>query len=252
MAQLTFGAVGSTVPPVTPSDVGNPSGNLSSLDALLATPSVLLAAKPNDGFVSIRRQAPVEGIFGVNNRATIEIQVRPLTGADLGTLNTSRANVDKQLDAVAGKINQENLKAYGTGTAGLRDKAEDAGYYRSPAHLAWADAAEARTGGRIPAEWWVRNDPFGGTAGNGPNVLPSGTYPGVTSRIAMAHDTDWTLGRHFNAGPMDALYTSKASPADLGSYGLVPNHSIDRSFGNPYSSGAGQADWKVDYWRTGS
>lgn len=263
MVTFTLGASSSIQPAAPqPADLGG-DATRSGLDALLADPSqldrllqapsltVAQAGGQND-FVSIRRQAPVEGILGTNNRATIEIQVRPLSGEALGTLNTSQADINRQLTTVSATINRENEAAYGTGTAGLRDQAVDAGYFRSPAHLAWADAAAARTGGRIPADWWVQNDPFGGTAGNGPNVLPGGTYPGAVSRIAMGHDTDWTLGRHFDAGPMRALHGSTASPADQGSFGLVPNHSIDRGFGNPYASPGGHPDWRVDYWRTGS
>lgn len=221
----------------------------------ISSPGGFVPIRPQADFVTIRRPAPVGGEFGffVNNAATIEIKVRPLT-TGLGTLDSSPADIAKQLDEVAGRMNQENLKAYGTGTAGLRDKAVDAGYFRSPAHLAWADAAEARTGGRIPAEWWIRNDPFGGTAGNGPDVKPGGIYPGVISRIAFAHDTDWTLGRHFKAGPLSALYTSKASPTDMGFYGLAPGNIVNPNLSADqlYTRPTGRDDWKVDYWRTGS
>lgn len=223
----------------------------SGLDALLAQPSILLAQGGNrnqPARVSISVNAPVQNVLGViDNSRSIDISVRPLSGNELGTLNTTPANIKKQLDAASANINAENKRAYNSTTAQLRDQAIDAGYYRSPAHNAWAQAAEARTGGRVPAEWWITNDPFGGTAGNGPNVLPSGTYPGVASRIAMGHDTDWTLGRQFGAGPMSALRGSNASPADMGSYGLVPNHSINPNLSDIYSDPGGHADWQVTY-----
>lgn len=228
--------------------------NQSGLDRLLNTPSqldMLLAQggnlnQPQRTTISVN--APVENVFGViDNSRRIDISVRPLSGSELGTLNTTPANIQKQLNTAAANINSENQRAYDSTTAELRDQAIDAGYYRSPAHNAWAQAAEARTGGRIPAEWWITNDPFGGTAGNGPNVLPSGTYPGIASRIAMGHDTDWTLGRQFGAGPLSALKDSNASPGDMGSYGLVPNHSINPNLSDIYSDPGGHADWNVVY-----
>ncbi len=228
--------------------------NQSGLDRLLNTPSqldMLLAQGGNRNQpqrTTISVNAPVENVFGViDNSRRIDISVRPLSGSELGTLNTTPANIQKQLNTAAANINSENQRAYDSTTAELRDQAIDAGYYRSPAHNAWAQAAEARTGGRIPAEWWITNDPFGGTAGNGPNVLPSGTYPGIASRIAMGHDTDWTLGRQFGAGPLSALKDSNASPGDMGSYGLVPNHSINPNLSDIYSDPGGHADWNVVY-----
>jgi hypothetical protein len=223
----------------------------SGLDNLLAQPSILLAAGGNNNQparVSISVNAPVQNVFGnVDNSRSIDITVRPLSGSELGSLNTTPANIKKQLDTASANINAENQRAYGSTTAELRDQAIDSGYYNSPAHKAWSQAAEARTGGRIPAEWWIKNDPFGGTAGNGPNILASGSYPGVTSKIAMGHDTDWTLGRQFGAGPLSALKGSNASPADMGSYGLVPNHSINRGLSDLYSDPGGHADWQVNY-----
>ena len=222
----------------------------SALDNLLAQPSILLAAgndnKPQRASISVN--APVQNVFGgVDNSRSIDITVQPLSGSELGSLNTSPANIKKQLDTASTNINAENQRAYGSTTAQLRDQAIDSGYYRSPAHNAWAQAAEARTGGRVPAEWWIKNDPFGGTAGNGPNILASGSYPGVTSKIAMGHDTDWTLGRQFGAGPLSALKGSTASPTDMGTYGLVPNHSINPNLSDIYSDPGGHADWQVNY-----
>jgi hypothetical protein len=222
----------------------------SGLDNLLSQPSILLAAGGNNQpqRVSISVNAPVQNVFGnVDNSRSIDISVRPLAGAELGRLNTTPAYVKKLLDRASANINAENQRAYGSTTAELRTQAIDSGYYNSPAHKAWSQAAEARTGGRVPADWWIKNDPFGGTAGNGPNILPSGSYPGVTSKIAMGHDTDWTLGRQFAAGPLSALAGSNASPADMGSYGLVPNHSINPGLSDLYSDPGGHSDWQVNY-----
>lgn len=223
----------------------------SGLDNLMAQPSILLAQGGNKNQtqrVSISVNAPVQNVFGnVDNSRTIDISVRPLSGAELGRLNTTSANIEKMLTRASANINAENQRAYGSTTAELRTQAIDSGYYKIPAHNAWAQAAEARTGGRVPTEWWIKNDPFGGTAGNGPNILASGSYPGVTSKIAMGHDTDWTLGRQFAAGPLSALAGSNASPGDMGTYGLVPNHSINPGLSDLYSDPGGHSDWQVNY-----
>ena len=232
-----------------PSGLEQLTSTPSKLDLLAAAPSLNLAqGGSNGGRVTIRETAPVESVlFGTNKNRFIEITVRPLSGGELGTLNTSQANINKQLTAASAKIDAANQKAYKSSTAELRNQASEIGYYKSPAHIAWARAAEARTGGRIPQDWWIKNDPFGGTAGNGPNILASGSYPGGTSRIAMGHDTDWTLGSLFNAGPLKALYGNKSSPTDQGSYGLVPNHSINPDLANLYSDPRGHPDWQVTY-----
>lgn len=254
----SFGPPSPTPPPAAFSNLfSNQSGleqlmsKPTGLDNLLAQPSILLAQGGNrnqPAFTSISVNAPVQNVFGnVDNSRSIDIRVRPLSGSELGSLNTTPANIKKQLETASANINAENQRAYGSTTAELRDQAIDSGYYRSPAHNAWAQAAEARTGGRVPAEWWITNDPFGGTAGNGPNILASGSYPGALSRIAMGHDTDWTLGRQFGAGPLSALPGSNASPTDMGSYGLVPNHSINPGLNDIYSDPGGHRDWQVTY-----
>lgn len=129
----------------------------------------------------------------------------------------------------------------------LREMAVDAGYYGSPPHVAWAQAAEARTAGKVPAEFWMRFDPFGGTAGNGPNILPTGEHPGVLSKIAMAHDTDWSIGRYFGFGPMAALRGAEGfTPEQLGQVGLNWDVPWGRFAGiDSYSNG--HPDWNVQY-----
>lgn len=171
----------------------------------------------------------------------IRIRVRPL---DLGISNDQLAS---ERDRAVHEKNADDLAAYGKSTAELQAMAEASGYFGGPAHDAWAAAAAARVGGLLFADWWQRFDPFGGTAGNGPDVLPQGEYPGVLSRIAMAHDTDWSLGRYFGVGPMRALRGSTLPPAVLGAVGLVGAANISVGM-NPlvlYTDGHG--DWDVHY-----
>jgi len=129
----------------------------------------------------------------------------------------------------------------------LKEMAITDGYFESAPHIAWAEAAEQRTGGAIPAEWWIENDPFGGTAGNGPDIVPFGEYPGANSKIAMAHDTDWTLGRYFGAGPLSSLYDAEGfTPEQLGFVGLRPDHQWGH-FADADVYTFGHADWNVQY-----
>ncbi len=205
---------------------------------------------------NIKVQAPVENVLGViDNSRNIEISVRELQGSELGSLNTrNRAELNQLMSDASVRINRENIDFQKKTTEELRADSREMGYYNSPAHVAWSQAAEARTGGRIPASWWRENDPFGGTAGNGPKIQPSGIYPGVASRIAMGHDTDWTLGRQFGAGPLRDLNTmgngtSKREFEERGFFGLQPV--IDNRFNaapfSSYSTPAGHPDWNVRY-----
>ena len=183
----------------------------------------------------------------VHVEGLIRITMRVLEGEELGTLK-SGAEVQTLLLAATAKINSENIVAYKRGTRQLRIEAEQQYYYRSPPHQAWASAAQLRTANRIHREWWLDNDPFGGTAGNGPNIIAEGRYPGFAAKIAMAHDTDWTLGRQFNAGPLKGLYTSTASPGDMGMYGLNPFSSIKPGT-HLYDVPSGHPDWQVSFDR---
>lgn len=144
----------------------------------------------------------------------------------------------------------EDVRLYGAlvrgaGHADLRAWAVAEGYYGSTYHLAWALAAEARTGGRVAATWWMEVDPFGGTAGNGPRVLPGGHWPSPLARVAMAHDTDWTLGRYFGVGPLAALRADTTNPlAELGRVGLFPVSDARYDGVGSYLRD-GQPDWVV-------
>ncbi|MBN8471801.1 hypothetical protein JYJ95_35290 [Corallococcus exiguus] len=180
----------------------------------------------------------VDGPWGTSVHTFIEIRVTPL---DLGI---APGKLQSELDRAFAEKLADDEKAYGAdmraaGHASLQEWSEANGYYGSPSHVAWAEAASARTGGQIPAEWWMRFDPFGGTAGNGPHILPTGEYPGIASRIAMAHDTDWDLGRYFGAGPLKKLQGAE-NAQDLGPLGLDP-----RLGGDLYLFG--HADWDVTY-----
>ncbi|WIG94871.1 hypothetical protein [Myxococcus sp. SDU36] len=179
-----------------------------------------------------------QGPFGVSLRHHIEISVTPL---DLGI---PPEQLDAELARATAEKHADDMKAYGAdmqaaGFDSFKAWSEAKGYYGSPSHQAWAEAASARTGGQIPASWWMEFDPFGGTAGNGPHILPGGEYPSPISKIAMAHDTDWSLGRHFGVGPLSQLQDAP-DVEDLGPLGLDP-----RLGGELYI--LGHADWDVDY-----
>jgi hypothetical protein len=169
----------------------------------------------------------------------IEITTKPIN---------MQALTQQGLNAAVAKKNADDVRAYGKTTAQLKQAARNDGYFDSVAHNAWAKAAEARTGGRIPASFWKEFDPFGGTAGNGPNIELTGKYPGVASRISMAHDTDWSLGRYFNTGPLKNLYGQQPQNKDdmksLGMAGLAPQ---PFRFPNLDLYTNGRPDWNVKY-----
>ena len=179
-----------------------------------------------------------------HNESVIDIRVRELQGKELGAL--ASPNLSQYVERAEQRKNNEDVAAYGKTTRQLEQDARDSGYYGSRPHQAWAEAAEARTGGRLSSEFWMKFDPYGGTAGNGPNILPTGQYPGTLSKISMGHDTDWTLGRHFQAGPMRGLYGANQDPETLGKYGLDPFSPIKPSI-DSYADG--HPDWKVNYQR---
>ncbi len=75
-------------------------------------------------------------------------------------------------------------------------------------HVVWAMGASGRTGCVLPPEFFIDNEAFGGTAGNGPNILSKGGSGQALSTIAMAHDTDWMIGRLMGIGPLAPLHTA--------------------------------------------
>ncbi len=181
----------------------------------------------------------------VRNSAVIKIEVRELQGAELGALRNTGAKLEEYKERAIERKSAEDKAAYGYTTAELKDKAIESGYYNSPSHQAWAEAASARTGGKLSAEWLKNFDPTGGTNGNGPNIIAGGEYPHPLSRIGMAHDTDWSLGRHFQAGPMRGLYGANYDAETLGKYGLDPFSPIQPPAASQYASG--NRDWNVQY-----
>lgn len=194
-----------------------------------------------DGKMTVRVETGTHAMLfplGAQSRDYIQIRVKPLN------LGIPPEKLQGELDRAMAEKNADDLRSYGAdltanGYTSLEEWSRDTGYYGSPSHVAWAEAASARTSGQIPAEYFMHFDPFGGTAGNGPHILPQGQYPGVLSRIAMAHDTDWDLGRYFGAGPLASL-RGQPNPENLGPVGLVPGQGVDN-----YSTG--HADWDVTY-----
>ncbi len=136
--------------------------------------------------------------------------------------------MNKLLDEWRAKKNADDQLAYGKTTNQMLADTKQGGpgsrYYDSEQHLVWAYAAAARTGGKIPPEFFLEFDPNGGTAGNGPEVLPLGHAGEPLSTIAMGHDTDWNLGRYMNAGPLQGLYglhpTDQTQMKRMGNAGL--------------------------------
>jgi hypothetical protein len=184
----------------------------------------------------------------VRNTATINIEVRALHRSELGLLNAekhSAQDIEHYIGKAFEKKNNDDVKAYGKTTEQLYEEAAKSGYLNSPAHMAWSEAAAARTNGVMSAERFRRLDPYGGTAGNGPDILPQGAYPGVGAKIAMAHDTDWSLGRYFQAGPMRGLYGSKESAAEMGMYGLQNHCKVQPKLDDLYING--HNDWSVNF-----
>jgi hypothetical protein len=229
----------------------SPSAGASRAPVSLQSCTLIAPIPDKAGTRNIRKaaQSVDRGGSVFNANAIIEMRLRVLVGTELGTLANVRTAQDAAplLSKAAASINSANIVAYGKTTDQLFALASQQGYFGSPAHVAWSEAAEARTGGRVPANWWRTNDPFGGTSGNGPNILPGGRYPGSVAKIAMAHDTDWTLGRLFNAGPLNALFTATGKPSDIGSYGLVPFHSVNRGYSALYTNPFGHPDWVIRF-----
>jgi hypothetical protein len=156
----------------------------------------------------------------VRNTAVVKIDVQVLQQNELGLLNATGEKLKQNLATALQAKQAEDERKYDLTPAQMVQKSKDLGYHGSGAHQAWAEAASARTGGRASPEYMMKLDPLGGTNGNGPKIELGGIYPHPLSRIAMGHDTDWSLGRYFNAGPMNGLYGNKADDKNLGLYGL--------------------------------
>lgn len=161
----------------------------------------------------------------------IQIQVQNL-GAEFDErfAGMTDAEIEELLQQSLDRKDRDDTLAYGQGTDELRQRALDEGYYGSEQHVVWAVSASARTGGRIPPEYFMELDPYGGTAGNGPEILFEGGWGGggaggTLSTIAMAHDTDYDIGRHFGVGPLAELHGLEPQTQDqmklMGTVGLM-------------------------------
>ena len=191
--------------------------------------------------------------FDVRNTAVVKIDVQVLKQSELGILNATGDQLQANLATALREKQAEDLRKYKLNPEQMVEKSKELGYYGTGAHQAWAEAASARTGGRASPEYMMKLDPLGGTNGNGPNIEKGGIFPHPLSKIGMAHDTDWSLGRYFNAGPLNGLYKNTGKDADLGMYGL---QHLQLGGGpspiNPqpkaqYAGVGGNDIWKVEY-----
>jgi hypothetical protein len=184
----------------------------------------------------------------VNYAATIQIQVRELQGQDLGLLNLSLGDNSAlervKAQAMSRKLS-EDTQWHGIDHQSARDPQKNA-YFGSPSHVVWSEAASLRSGGRLDAEWMRNFDPYGGTNASGPSIAPDEMYPSAASKIGMAHNTDWNLGRFFNAGPLESLYDSGVSQPHLGLYGLTYRSPVEPAPRDLYTID-GHPDWRVEY-----
>ncbi len=158
-----------------------------------------------------------------------------------GVVPAGAVNLNRRIDAWRAKKNNDDSIAYGKSTAALGNQAASfnrdstnfddtgfwGGYFGCEQHMVWAMGASARTGWTIPPEFFMENEGFGGTAGNGPNILPGGYVGEALSTISMAHDSDWMIGRLFGKGPLAVLYELYMETAPQykrgGSCGLFPS-----------------------------
>jgi len=143
----------------------------------------------------------------------------------LNILRMSNAELIQYLDAARALKSSDDQMSYGFSPTELIDKAKRKDYFGSEQHVVCSIAASARTGFYIAPEFFIEADPFGGTAGNGPDIENEGYIGEKKSTIAMTHDPDWILGRYFNRGPLSAL--SEIRPIKqyqlkrMGCFGLV-------------------------------
>lgn len=165
----------------------------------------------------------------------IRLEVPPLDFSSIVD-SRNRDNMQNLISSWRIKKGRDDSLAYDKSTAQLYSLANSQGYMGSEQHTMWALGASARTGCFIPAEFFFENEAFGGTAGNGPNVLPGGGRGEPLSTIAMAHDSDWMIGRIWGMGLLARLSTvepgTKTQIARMGSVGLfngaITNHILAR------------------------
>jgi hypothetical protein len=231
---------------------------------VLRTPAPYYIDKDgNQQTLQLGQQAPKDAKYAYYD-AYQETMVRELKGEELGLLQNVTGPNDPKLKSLLQQVEAKNEAGISDATGGKFKTLEEArafsrqeGYYGSGAHIAAANSASARTGGRIPAEWFMEQDPFMGRAGSNQQFFPTrsaGMYPGVTSKIGVAHDADYGLGANFKAGPLKDLY----GRTDLKGYegldgGLATEvpHVYGEIFGGPKAPnyeqyGTGHKDWSVE------
>jgi hypothetical protein len=224
----------------------------------------------NQQTLKLGQQAPKDAKYAYYD-AYQKTTVRELKGNELGLLKNISGPNDPKLKPLLAKIEASNEAGISKATGGkfktleqARDFSRKEGYYGSGAHIAAANAASARVGGRIPAEWFMKQDPFMGRAGSNQEFAPTrtaGMYPGPTSKIGVAHDADYGLGANFKAGPLKDLY----GRTDLKGYegldgglltetpGIMRETLLGKDANNPaprYAQyGTGNKDWGVENLR---
>lgn len=173
----------------------------------------------------------------------IRLEVRSLGSAFSRIVPTTAAALNEALDVWRQRKTNDDQLAYNRSTSQLVGAARTADfrdpnfpnqqvpYLGSEQHVVWAMGASARTGCLIPPEFFIDNEAFGGTAGNGPNILPKGGSGQARSTIAMAHDTDWMIGRVMGIGPLAPLHAAQPyhlnQATRMGSAGLFNAGQVD-------------------------
>ena len=173
----------------------------------------------------------------------IRLEVRSLGSAFSRIVPTTAAALTETLDVWRQRKTNDDQLAYNRSTSTLVVAARAANYsdpnypnqqvpyLGHEQHVVWAMGASARTGCLIPPEFFIDNEAFGGTAGNGPNVLPKGGPGQARSTIAMAHDTDWFIGRVMGIGPLSPLHAAQPyhlnQATRMGSAGLFNAGQVD-------------------------
>lgn len=208
-------------------------------------------------------QAPADARWAYYD-AYQETMVVELQGEELGLLQGMSGPNDPKLQALLAQVERNNEAGISEATGGrfqtleqAREYSRQEGYYGSGAHRAAANAASARVGGLIPAEWFMQQDPFMGRAGSNHEFFPNrdnGMYPGTTSKIGVAHDADYGLGANFNAGPLRDLYGLEGKQGYEGLDGGVVTESLPNTISiitggetrNYEQYGTGHRDWFVE------
>lgn len=178
----------------------------------------------------IDEQTSVVIAYGLERLWTVKLTTLKLPQGAAGTLIERKRAEDHiiyndtahHLSAIVSSVHQGDAAAF------LVAAAEKEGYQGSFWQRLSATLASARTRGALSAAQWIEADPLIGTAGNGPTFVFKGV-PGLdgaspgswTSRIAAAHDADWSLGRYLNVGPLSTYL----APTDIG--GEAPQRYTD-------------------------